>query len=507
MKHLAGGEGARVEARVVRATGALVAVGLWSAAAPARAEGDRAPSSAVAPHDEARPSVHGDDERAARQSLEARVAELERERRERATRDAHHVELSGYVHVDWVALRQSSQDELTQEGVPLNENRFLLRRARLRAERDHGLVHGALEIDANTVAGPQLRPINAEASLKWPASRPYARFPVASNPTAPGNGAAAWDRGLDHASHADSASDGPWLMTTAGLFRTPFGFEAQEGARQRPWLERSTMTSALFPQSFDLGLRFAGGFSFARYELGIMNGDPIGERTFPGRDPDKSKDLVFRVGGASKAARPIRVEGGVSAVTGRGFSKGQPATKDVLQWQDSNDDGVVDATELEISAGAPATPSRGFKRFAVGADLRVFVAIPVLGELALRGEIVRAQNLDRGLMVSDPVAATRDLRQLGWYVGVSQELTRWSLVAVRHDRYNADADAREQTPFAITPRDPTMTTTSFTVAARARLARLMAQYDHRTNALGRDASGAPAKLADDSLTLRGEVQF
>jgi len=44
-------------------------------------------------------------------------------------------------------------------------------------------------------------------------------------------------------------------------------------------------------------------------------------------------------------------------------------------------------------------------------------------------------------------------------------------------------------------------------AARASMARLVAQYDHRTNALARDASGAPATLADDSFTLRGEVRF
>jgi hypothetical protein len=197
----------------------------------------------------------------------------------------------------------------------------------------------------------------------------------------------------------------------------------------------------------------------------------------------------------------------VSGVTGRGFSRGRPATKDVIQWQDSNDDGVVDASELEISAGSPATPSRGFKRFAMGGDLRVVVALPLLGELALRAEIVRAKNLDRGLFVSDPVAQTRDLRQFGWYVGISQELTRWAMMGARYDRYNPDVDAREQTPLAIVPRDPSMSTWSFSATARAKVARLVAQYDHRTNALARDAAGAPATLADDSFTLRAEVRF
>ncbi len=451
-------------------------------------------------------AAHAEPEVEPTRALEARVAALEAERAEHAKRDAHAILVSGYVHADWVLFRQSSQDEVTQDGAPLNEDRFVLRRARLRAERDHGLFHGAFEIDGNTVSGPQLRPLNAEASVKWPAESPYARAPWAYDPA--GSGPASVD-GSDRApaNRQAAATNTPWFMVTAGLFRTPFGFEVQESERQRPWLERATVSSALFPQSFDLGLRVVGGVSFVRYSLGVMNGDPIGERTFPGRDPNKSKDLVFRVGGATAVTKEVRIEAGVSGLTGRGFSKGQPATKDVLQWQDSNDDGVVDATELAIRSGSPATPSSGFKRYAMGADLRASAVLPVLGELALRGEIVRAQNLDRGLVVSDPVAATRDLRQLGYYLGVSQEVTGWALVAARYDRYDPDADAREQTPFAIVARDRSLSTWSFSATVRARLARLVAQFDHRTNALGRDASGAPTTLADDSFTLRGEVRF
>src|SRR5690606_3807210 len=112
-----------------------------------------------------------------------------------------------------------------------------------------------------------------------------------------------------------------------------------------------------------------------------MNGDPIGERTFPGRDPNESKDLVFRVGGAAEVGDGVQIEGGLSGLTGRGFHEGQPASKDVLQWQDSNADGIVDqTTELTVIPGSPATPSSSFKRFAVGADLRVTITLPRLGD-------------------------------------------------------------------------------------------------------------------------------
>jgi hypothetical protein len=414
------------------------------------------------------------------------------------------LKITGYAHVDWALVRQSSQDEITQDGQPLNEKRFLLRRARLRAERDQGLFHGAFEIDANTIQSLQLRPVNAEASFKWPAQRPYARTPWAVDPS--GARDPAGDGPVEIV--APPPSDEPWFMVTAGLFRTPFGFEAPESERERPWLERSTVTNALFPQSFDLGLRVVGGFRFVRYTLGIMNGDPIGSRAFPGRDPNESKDLVFRVGGASAVTDGFRIEGGLSGVTGRGFHRGQPASKDLLQWSDINGNGAIDdVSDLVPIPGSPATPSSSFKRFAVGADLRVAATLPVLGDLHVRGEIMRGQNIDRGIFVSDPVVATRDQRQLGYYVGVSQEVTRWALVAVRCDRYDPDADAREREPFALVPRDLSQSTWSFSAAARTRAARLVAQYDHRQNALGRDASGRPTTLADDAFTLRAEVRF
>jgi hypothetical protein len=282
----------------------------------------------------------------------------------------------------------------------------------------------------------------------------------------------------------------------------------QEIDFQRPWLERTTFASALFPDSFDLGLRVVGGYRFARWSFAAMNGDPVGEKTFPGRDPNKSKDLVFRVGGASAVAPGIRIEGGISGLSGRGFHKGTPATPDSIQWVDANNDRLVDSlTEIQVVPGSPATPSQNFNRFAVGADLRASVAIPWLGDLDLRAEIVRGSNLDRGYLPSDPITAARDQRQTGWYFGASQEVTKWALVGVRYDTYNPDADAREQEPFALIPRDPSASTWAFLACGRLGQARLCGEYDKRTNALGRDANGRPATLSDDSFTLRAEVRY
>ena len=450
--------------------GACVVCSVTTLASRASAEDTPAPSSTL-------------EERVARLEAEAKEA---KEEAKKAAAARPLIELSGFVQVDWTLFRQSSQNEVNpSNGEPLNENRFTVRRARVRLETDQGYIHGAFELDANTTRGPQVRPWNAEASLKWPAHAPY-RGP---------------------AGIAITTFDEPYLLVSAGLLMTPFGFDVPERENQRPFIERTTMSNELVPQSYDLGVRVLGGYKFVNYALAVVNGDPIGEGTFPGRDPNKSKDLVFRVGGSTEVVSGLRFDAGFSGLTGRGFHKGNPPSKDQLVWRDQNEDGLVQQTELQVLAGSPATPSEGFQRFALGADARVHLRIPVLGELMLRAEIVRAKNLSRGSFPADPVGASRDLRELGWYLSVTQELTNWALVGVRYDTFDPDADARDQRPFALVPRDASLSTWAFMATARWKKARLVAEYDHRTNSLGRDASGAPTTLADDSFTLRAVVGF
>ena len=388
---------------------------------------------------------------------------------------ASDVRISGYLQADWVMVRQTSQDEITgATGEPLNENRFLLRRGHLRADVEREWVLGALEIDANTVKGPIVRPIDAEASVRW---------------------------------RRDKEEGSPFIMATLGLFKTPFGFEVLEADNRRPFLERSTVIRALFPGEYDLGARVQGGWRAFTYALGIMNGDPIGERQFPGRDPNKSKDLVFRVGFDTRVVRHVRVQGGFSGVTGSGFHKGSASTKDVLVWRDVNEDGIVQPTEIQVIAGAAATPSQNFHRFAIGGDLRVIFDVPWAGKLTVRTEIVRASNLDRGVQPADPVGAGRDLREFGWTVGATQEIRRWAMVGLRYDRYNPDTDSSNQQGATLVPKDASFATLGVMGLLQYSGGRLILQYDHNTNALGRTVAGLPTTLADDTLTLRAQVTF
>jgi hypothetical protein len=167
----------------------------------------------------------------------------------------------------------------------------------------------------------------------------------------------------------------------------------------------------------------------------------------------------------------------------------------------------VQPTEIQVIPGGAATPSQLFHRFALGADARLAIDVPVVGELSLRSEIVWASNLDRAVIPADPIAAGRDQRELGFYVGVTQELTPWGMIGVRYDRYDPDADASEQRGAALVPRDRAFSTYAFMGMLRHGPGRLIVEYDRRGNALGRTASGDPTTLASDTLTMRAEVTF
>jgi hypothetical protein len=415
-----------------------------------------------------------------RQAVELRALRADLD----AQKDAHAafrvgrfgVTLFGFVQADGVVYSRASVDELNPStGAPLNETRFLIRRARLRADADYGWIAGTLELDGNTVSGPTARITNVEVSACWPRC--------------------AGDRP-------------PIVMATLGLVRIPFGFEVQEKDYVRLYLERSNVARALFPGEYDLGARLQGGWRWLRWQAAAMNGHPSGDKQFTLVDPTASKDFLGRVGVDARPHARVALAGGFSALYGTGFSRGAASTKDTLVWRDANADGQVDVTEIVGAVGQPSTPSRTFSRYALGGDLRVTVELPRVGPLTVGGEIVWATNLDRALYIADPLAAGRDLRELGWWIGATQQLTRWCAIGVRYDRYDPDSDARQQVGSSIVPRDKSFSTLSIVAAAMVQpYGRLSLEWDHSTNALGVDLTGAPTTLGGDVVTLRGQVVF
>jgi hypothetical protein len=392
---------------------------------------------------------------------------------EKPSRERSTWQLSGYAQVDWFMFNEASQNEVDHSAnAPLNQDRFSLRRGHLRMDARQHLLSGVLEIDLNTNSGPQVRPIDAEVALRWP-----------------------------------EEIDGPYVEASLGLMKIPFGFEVPERDRDRPFLERSTVMRALFPGEFDLGARISGRWGPLEGSVALMNGNPLGDKVFPALAPVGTKDLVGRLGAGAEIIDGIRIEAGVSVESGIGFHEGTPTTKDQLLWRDENGDGIVQATEIEVISGSSATPSQTFRRFALGADARVAISIPLLGELAIRAELARGKNLDRGIELADPVGAGHDLRELGFYVGATQEITNWAMIGARYDRYDPDQDASEQRALNLVPMDRSYSTLALLAMLRYQSARLSFEYDRNGNALGRDASGAPTTLKNDAFTMRGQVAF
>ena len=383
-------------------------------------------------------------------------------------REGWTLDLTGYVQADAVALDQASVDQLDPgTSQPLNQERFLIRRGRLRAEARKDALSASLELDGNTVNGPAVRLVSAEVAWRY-------------------------DR---------------LLVASAGLFKTPFGAEVPASERDKPFLEPPTWARAMFPGSYDAGARIAGGYQLLRWTFAIVNGSPAGDLQWAGKDPSSSFDFVGRIGADIAGPRRWRVEAGVSGLSGTGLHPGTPPTKDSLQGVDENGNGLVEPIELMVIPGKPGTPSEKFHRNALGADLAVHWCLCTLGQGVAFGEVALATNLDRGIAYADPVAQSRDIRELGFAVGIVQEVTPRAMVGVRFDRYDADADANERAGTQLVRVDRVYSTLSLMAAARWSTSRLVVEYDHERNPLGRSDSGEPITRSADRITLRAQVGF
>jgi hypothetical protein len=384
------------------------------------------------------------------------------------------VSLTGYLQSDLV-FRQSSESQLNPtSGVPLNEDRFLIRRARLMLDMDRRYGEGGLELDANTVNGPVMRLLGARASIKLPGRE---------------------------------SGDAPLLMASIGSFRAPFGLEVLQSDVDRPFMERSTASRAFFPTEFDLGARLQGAWRFVRYAVAVMNGEPMGERSFPALDPNHQKDVLGRVGVNTGPSPTVSVAGGLSGLYGTGFSSGQLASKGAIGWVDNNGNGVLDASEVRGTAGTSASPSRNFERFALGADVHVAAALVPGWTTTIDAEFSWAKNLDRGIQPANPFVLSQDAREIGYYAALTQALGRHVLVGVRYDFYNPDRDRYVLTAGDKVPSNLDYSTWAFMAALVAPWGRLMVQYDLNRNHLGLSNGGTPGNLADNAFTLRGEVRF
>lgn len=385
------------------------------------------------------------------------------------------VSLYGYVQADY-QVRQSSEDQLNPtSGVPLNEDRFLIRRARLGVAFDRRYGEGRIEADGNTVNGAAgFRLVDVEASVKWP-----------------GQGDVAL----------------PLAMGTIGSFKVPFGFETPQDDRARFFLERSTASRAFFPGQYDLGARVSGAWNFVRYVLAVQNGQPLGGNSFAGLDPNHQKDIMGRLGVDSTIRQRVDLLAGVSALRGTGFHAGRLASKSTVQWINSSETGNFTPSELNGTPALAAGPSSSFTRFGFGADVLLTGRLLGLGETTLGAEFYLANDLDRGVFPADPNGVVgRSFREMGYFVSATQRLGSF-MIGARFDYYNPDQDSNQKSKGNPVPTDVSYRTLSGAAAWVASWGRFIVEYDRNWNHLGIGANGMPSNLKDDAVIARGEVGF
>ncbi len=383
------------------------------------------------------------------------------------------LEIGGYVQAQ---LQHSalSEDQLQQSGAPLNQDQFVLRRARLRLDRRWDFASATLELDANTMRGPSVGVRRAEGALFYRGSNPQELPPL--------------------------------VMLSVGVLDLPFGFELNESARQRWFMERSVGSGALFPTEMDVGAKLSGGAAFLRYAVAVTNGEPVDGRSWP-RDPNAAKDVTGRFGAQVDVARGLALGGGSSFAVGKGFHAGQSATKSVISWTDINQDGVAQPTELIGTPGSAAKPSESFARWAIGLDLQATLETG-LGQSQLTAEAFVASNYDRGFAPSDPVASSLDARQAGGFVALTQEITAYGVLGLRAAIYDPNSDIIETRATKILPKTQTVKTFSPLVGiVLPKRARLLFQYDFVRDYLARDAVGVPSDADNDQWTLRLQVEL
>jgi len=383
--------------------------------------------------------------------------------------------IGGYLQTQFES-NQSSEDQLQQGGSPLNQDRFSLRRGRLRLDRGWEYANATLELDANTTRGISVGIRRAEGSLLYRGSNPD---------TLP-----------------------PLVMLSMGVTDLPFGFELLESSRVRPFMERSLGSLSLFPTEMDLGVKLSGAVSFLRYAFAISNGEPVD--SLPGRfprDPNAAKDFSGRVGVETQPLTALSISGGTSFYQGTGFHAGTNATKPSFTWLDINQNGMIEQGELQAVPGTAATPSLNFKRWAYGLDLELVLQTKA-GASRLVAEGFLASNLDRGYLIADPGLGQNDLREAGGYVSLVQDVTKWGQVGFRAAYYDPNADFFQNVRGRQLPTSVAVTTLSPLVALRLEdRARLSFQYDFVRDLLAKDARGVPTDAKNNQLTLRLQVEL
>jgi hypothetical protein len=356
-----------------------------------------APSEATADSPAAPPTsgpAQADHETAARvEALEGKLGGLEEAQ---AATDASvsslkKLKFSGYIQGRY-EHSSASTDGLKSDGkTPANADRFLVRRARLKAAYKGENAEYLFQIDA-TGDGVVLKDAEATFVDTW----------------TPLN-----------------------LRLTVGQFKVPFGHEVLQSSSMREMPERSGIVKAYFDGERDRGLRLTASWEFLRLAVALINGNGVkdtsvykGTAIYGTQDPDMFKDFAGRLG-----VDFGEVVAGVSAYFGRGPM----------------------ATTVTAGATASDPPTITYdymRRTRLGADIQGYVDVPEVGGLALKGEVIWGSDaaIDWDGVPSDP---SKNVRKLGWIATAVQNVGDHLGVVVRYDQFDPNTAKVKDTIYTL----------------------------------------------------------
>jgi hypothetical protein len=306
------------------------------------------------------------------------------------------IKLSGYVQGRFFS-REDSNSGVDANGRVTNFDRFFVRRGRLKTTYAGENAEYLLQIDA-TGDGVVLK--DAEATLVDTWSPLGFRF-------------------------------------TMGQFKVPFGYEVLQSSGDREMPERARVIQALFPGERDRGARLTARWEKLRFTAALVNGNFTNDAVYAALDQNKFRDVYVRVG-ADLDFLTVNVSGEYGEKLATTLT-----AVGVVSGMDTNGDMKISGDEITLTPGA-ALVTRRFGIWRLGADAQLYYDIEGVGGLALKGEVVIAQDTNRSFrgLAAD---ACRDLKTYGWILTAVQNLGDHLGLAARLDQYDRNRDVASGT--------------------------------------------------------------
>ena len=224
--------------------------------------------------------------------------------------------------------------------------------------------------------------------------------------------------------------------------------------------------------------------------------------------PTRAKDIVGasgrRRGARDRAARSRAASRSCAA---RASTRAPTPPRAAPSGSTPTRTALIDLGEVVAVSGAAATPSANFRRWAVGADLRLALRTP-LGLTRLSGEVMLASNLDRGLFVADPVADRPRRARARLLRRARPGPHAWGSSASASTSTTRNADAFDSRAGQLLPASQTITTCRRWSASVPASARGSSSSTTASSTSWRaTARGVPTDLTNDRLTARLQVDL